>query len=78
MKNTQEDHPATEMWWKRKRHEDYPASVACLFNTKTTVGVKINFTFCSMKMIVLFYKHVCILTINRTIYITMYTLTSYK
>ena len=27
-KNTQEDYSATETWWKRNRHEDYPASVA--------------------------------------------------
>ena len=25
MKNTREDHPMTETWWKRKIYEDYPA-----------------------------------------------------
>ena len=23
-----QDYPTTKIWWKRKRHEDYPASVA--------------------------------------------------
>ena len=27
MKNAQEVYPAMKTWWKRKRHEDYPASV---------------------------------------------------
>ena len=29
LQNSLEDCPPMETWWKRKRHEDYPASVTC-------------------------------------------------
>ena len=38
MKNVQEEYPTTEAWCKRKRHEDFPASVACVLSYATDTG----------------------------------------
>ena len=47
MKNKQEDYLATETRWKRKRHEDYPASV-CYTDMQQMQGILCVFFLSTM------------------------------